>query len=121
MQDRPHVVILTARCRSNRQLFGVRFEEDPLLTGRWRADWAFDLKEDRAKREGYDKTTLEGSFDYQKDYPGCPHCFSRRLVKCSCGKVFCYDGKGGQLTCPWCGATGRVTGVASKVDVDRDR
>ena len=119
MLDQPHVVILLARCRVNRQPFGVRYEEK--TPGRWQASWAFAIPEDRAKREGYDRTVLEGSFDYEKDYPGCPHCFARRLVKCSCGHIFCYDGKGGRLTCPWCGKSGEITGVASRLDVDSDR
>lgn len=121
MNERPNVVILTARCRMNRQTFGVRFEEK--LPEKWIADWAFALKEERARREGYDQTKMTGGFAFDSDYPGCPHCYARRLVKCSCGQVMCFDPRGRDetLVCPWCGKTGRVTGTATQVDVSRDR
>lgn len=120
MTDQPNVVVVLARCQPHRQPFGVRFEEK--RPGRWVADWAFPIKEAAAQREGYHQTSVQGAFGYDADYPGCPHCFNRKLVRCAtCGRILCYDGKEGRLTCPWCGAAGRVTGVTGKIDVSRDR
>lgn len=120
MTEQPNVVVVLARCRYGAQPFGVRFEEK--LPGRWIADWAFAIQEQAASREGYDRASIEGKFGFDPDYPGCPYCFARKLVRCGhCKRVLCYDGKEGQLTCPWCGASGRVTGTAGQVDVSGDR
>ncbi len=119
MTDQPHVVIVLARCRHTRRPFAVRFEEK--RPGLWLADWAFAIQEGRAQREGYDRTTIEGRFGFDADFPGCPHCYARRLVKHRCGKLLCYDEKGGTLTCPWCGVSGTVSGTTDTIEVDADR
>ena len=68
----PKVVIIMARCSHSKQSFGIRLEEK--LTSQWMADWAFPIKEVAAKREGYDKSEIAGSFSVDDAYPGCPHC-----------------------------------------------
>src|SRR5205823_6141249 len=82
--------------------------------------WAFAMKEAAARREGYDQGEIHGTLGFDASYPGCPHCGAHGLLKCShCGKVGCWDGQEGTMTCPWCGATGRLGGTIDRLGADR--
>lgn len=82
----PNVVIIMAKCSQSKQNFGIRMEKT--LTGQWMANWAFAIKEAKAKRESYDKSDISGSFLIDNAYPGCPHCEQSSFVKCGvCQKV----------------------------------
>ncbi len=111
MDQRPNVVIVLARCGKEKKSFGLRFEET--TPGTWTADWAFAIPEAQAQREGYDLGEIKGNFAFASTYPGCPHCGGQSVLKCSCGKVSCWDGQQKKIICPWCGAQGEIKG---KVD-----
>jgi hypothetical protein len=101
-------VIAVCKCPETKRIFGVRMEN----TGRdqWEMTWAFPIKEDTAKREGYDSTTVSGQVGASIDFPGCPYCQSTNLLLCAhCGKIFCNTGQT-TVTCPWCGTSGQVGG-----------
>jgi hypothetical protein len=113
------VVIVLSRCSQSRRPFGIRFEERAV--GQWLADWAFSLKDDAARREGYDRSTLAGTFGFEADFPGCPSCRAKSCFKCGCGKVGCWDGQQPTVICPWCGTTGRLEGCIKSLSVGGDR
>ena len=101
----PNVVIAVARCSYTKELFGMRFEERS--HHRWIADWAFPINQSLAQREGYDRNKIQGSFDFDGNYPGCPTCEALSMFQCSCGKIACWKPKHlpCRETCPWCGIT----------------
>ena len=79
------------------------------------------MKEAVAKREGYDKSQISGSFAMEPAFPGCPHCQGRGFVKCGCGKVACWNGESQTVTCPWCGQCGQLGGQIESLDAGGDR
>lgn len=107
MSSLPNVVIIMARCRHSGQGFGIRFEEKS--RSQWVGDWAFPVKEQVAKKEGYDRSEIRGTFSFDEAYPGCPHCGAKDLFKCHCSKVACWDGESRTVVCPWCKAKCRLT------------
>ncbi len=72
--------------------------------------WAFKINMDKAKREGFDKTTVQGNIQTDENYPGCPYCGTKQIVVCACGGIICYHGER-TITCPKCNMTGAVTEV----------
>lgn len=75
--------------------------------------WAFKLKEEQAKREGYDRQQARGAVNLDRDFPGCPYCGCKQFVFCGrCGTPCCYHGEE-VVTCPKCGNTSRVETVES--------
>jgi hypothetical protein len=102
----PHVVIALARCGRLKDLFGIRFEEKQGNT--WTGTWAFKIKEETAKKEGYDRDMIKGSFAME-NYPGCPYCGARGFFICGrCGRVVCLSENVSEVTCSWCGNKGRL-------------
>lgn len=92
--------VILAKCRTERQMYGMRVEE---TGGDWIRTWAFPIKEELAVQEGFDKVKIDGSFLATEDYPGCPYCGARNFFVCgSCGKLNCYNGEK-ITTCKWCG------------------
>ena len=119
MELSPNVVIVMARCRRSRQSFGIRMEEKaPRL---WLSDWAFVVREDIARREGYDRATVTGSFEIDDAYPGCPSCGDKDWFKCGCGRVACWAVGTRTVQCPWCGWSGTVSGKIDQRGVGGDR
>ncbi len=114
MDEMPNVVVVTARCISTDQNFGIRVEE--FSPGAWKADWAFAINEDRAKREGYDRNEISGEFAFARSYPGCPFCQRKALVRCGCGTVFCWDGDSKDIDCTVCGKNRAIRGPITKLD-----
>ena len=51
-------VILLQRCSQTRRTFANRVEER--APGKWYKNWAFPIKDSRAKNEGYDKSVIRG-------------------------------------------------------------
>jgi hypothetical protein len=114
----PKVVIIMAQCSHSKQGFGIRLEEK--LTGQWMADWAFPIKEAAAKREGYDKSEIAGSFSIDDVYPGCPHCEQKSIVKCICNKVSCGGDQDSFHTCPRCGNKAQISGYITSLSAGKD-
>lgn len=63
-----------AKCPKTNQLYGVRVEE---INGKWCATWAFPIKSEVAKREGYTVNQFPKGLIYDPQYPGCPYCHSK--------------------------------------------
>lgn len=111
--------IALCKCKEGRKMYGVRMEK----TGSgWKYTWAFPIKQEVARREGYESTVLTGDLEIDPDYNGCPYCKSKYFVVCSkCKKLNCNIGDTPQFTCEWCGTTGELmdydgAGVASGGD-----
>ncbi|MCM1222240.1 MAG: hypothetical protein NC548_48005 [Lachnospiraceae bacterium] len=105
--------IILAKCSSDNELYGMRVEE---RNGDWFRTWAFKIKEEMARREGFDRAVLSGNFYADEDYPGCPYCGGSDFTVCgACKKITCYRG-GETNTCRWCGKVLRVV-EADKLDV----
>ena len=119
MSQLPNVVVVLARCAGTRQPFGIRFEEKG--SGQWIGDWAFVLQEASAKREGYDRSSIAGTFGFAGTYPGCPSCRVRSFFKCSCGKVSCWNGEQRTVTCAWCSCTVELSDSIASLSVGGDR
>ena len=113
-----NIVVVLARCSDSKTLFGVRFERKD--ASGWAGTWAFPLRESTATREGYDRTSISGSFSLDPSYPGCPSCRARAFFRCGCGKVGCWDGERRKVTCPWCGMTGELQGIVTSLDAGVD-
>ncbi|MFP3088975.1 hypothetical protein LQZ21_01465 [Treponema sp. TIM-1] len=92
--------VVLCKCPSSKGVFGIRIEE---REHDWVRTWAFKINESKAKREGFDKVKITSSMIAASEYPGCPYCGTMNIALCSCGKLFCWSGESGQLTCPWCG------------------
>ena len=114
----PKVVIVMARCCHSKQNYGIRFEQSSLHS--WVADWAFSIKEETASREGYGNNSVTGDFNFSSAYPGCPFCKAVSIVKCSCGKVACWDGECRNSTCPWCGIRSSISGEIESLNAGND-
>ena len=114
-----NVAILIGRCIRDKQTFGIRFEEQS--RGQWVTNWAFAIPEASAKKEGYDRVEIKGSFCFDDTYPGCPHCGAGGIIRCNCERVSCWDGKRKTFTCAWCGITGEVGDEIKYLNVARDR
>jgi hypothetical protein len=98
---KPNVVIVMAKCRREKATFGIRFEETE--PGFWVGMWAFSIKDSIARRENYDKNSINGSILFGPKYPGCPYCKSRGIFLCGkCNLVSCYDGESKTVICPHC-------------------
>jgi hypothetical protein len=113
-----NVVIVLGRCRTSRQMFGMRYEEQS--RGVWAADWAFPVKEQTAKRERFDRSEIRGKLEFAKEYPGCPSCGSAGAFKCSCGKVGCWDTESKRVKCPWCNDSITLDGVVDRLSAGGD-
>lgn len=118
MSETPKAFIVISKCSQSNQSFGIRFEEKS--RGQWLADWAFSIKESMARREGYDRTEISGSFGLDSIYPSCPLCKNPSIVKCGCGKVSCWDGENQTVMCLWCKRKSRVGGQINSLDVGKD-
>ena len=103
MQERPNeAVIVLCKCPTNHKTFGMRAEK--IGNSHWNINWAFPIKDDAAKREGYDKSTIGGIIEYDALYPGCPYCSGSNFVLCGrCAHLCCNTFDNGLFTCEWCG------------------
>lgn len=109
MSSMPNVTIIMVLCHITRQPYGVRLEE--ISHGVWMGDWAFAINENRAKREGYDRSEIRGTFGFTEKYPGCPYCRATGLVRCGrCGQLTCWNSESSISTCAKCGQRGVVSG-----------
>jgi hypothetical protein len=113
------VVIVMARCTVSKKDYGIRFENHG--GGQWVGDWAFAIKAETAQREGYDRNSIAGTFQFANAYPGCPSCEAGGIVKCNCQQVACWDTQTKTHKCPWCGLQNRITGTIENLNAGGDR
>jgi len=114
-----NVVIVMGRCGLSKQPFGIRVERRG--ANQWGATWAFAIKDAVAKKEGYASTRIEGQFVFDDSFPGCPHCGTGYFFVCGCGKLSCMKAGEREVTCPWCGQSGELSGQATSMDGGGDR
>lgn len=114
------VAILGARCSSNATGFGIRIERQSERESAWNLTWAFALSDSLAQKEGYDHMRLQGEFQFGRSYPGCPHCKSISLFRCSCSRATCWNGESRTVRCPWCGVTGEIGGEVTELHASGD-
>lgn len=99
--------VILSKCEKTAKTFGIRVEK---RNNDWFRTWAFPIKDDVAKREGFDKIVLNGSFLADPEFPGCPYCKADSFFICSCGKMSCCDlNRGNVVTCHWCGTKCELT------------
>ncbi len=108
----PGTVIVLAKCSLSREPFGIGFKRT--AANEWTATRSFPIREEVAG-SSQASAPLLGSFRLSPDFQGCPHCHSRSFFKDGCGRVACWDGTRGFVTCPWCGAQGELTGQITSV------
>lgn len=100
------VSIALCKCKESKKTYGVRFER--FGNNVWKYTWAFPIKEDTARREGYTTNMIHGEIEPDVDYPGCPYCGANHFILCECGKLNCNVVTGNIFTCEWCGSTGTL-------------
>lgn len=101
-----------AMCEKTKEPFGITV--DP-RDGCYAFVWAFKIKKEQAKREGYNHTHVRGAVSLDQDFNGCPYCGTKNFYFCgNCGKVVCYHGQD-IVTCPNCGNT---SGLQTSDSVD---
>lgn len=71
MDTKVKALVGVAKCPKTNQLYGVRIDA---TNRKWVATWAFPIKPEIAKREGYVANQFPQDLLYSKDYPGCPYC-----------------------------------------------
>ena len=105
MTEKMEARIALCKCKEGKRAYGVRFEK---FGNGWKYTWAFPVREESAKREGYDETKILGDISPDAAYPGCPFCRAKSFVICSCGKLNCnnVNTPNARFTCEWCGASG---------------
>ena len=106
MNEQKEAVIVLTKCSKNHKTYGIRAEK--LGRDHWSFTWAFPLKEESARHEGYDKTSIKGTIEIDHEYPGCPFCGTSKIVLCDCGHLSCNHAVEGKITCPWCGMQGTI-------------
>lgn len=60
---------IMAVCEKTKEHFGITV--DP-RNGCYAFTWAFKIKKEQAKKEGYEQTHVTGKVMYDKDFNGCP-------------------------------------------------
>lgn len=107
-------VILLQKCSQTKKTFGNRVEERS--PGKWYKNWAFPIRESKARNEGYDKSSINGMLYSAEEHPGCPYCGSRSSVLCgTCKRLTCWHGEK-EMSCQWCGAY--MTGIETMTHDD---
>ena len=98
--------VICAKCGKSKRMYGIRTEKN---NSHWQFTWAFPIKDEVSKREGYSDTVINESPSNREDFNGCPYCHSKTMIYCNnCQKLNCYNGEE-MFTCGWCGMTGSVS------------
>lgn len=71
---------IMAVCEKTKEHFGITV--DP-RNGCYAFTWAFKIKKEQAKKEGYEQTHVTGKVMYDKDFNGCPYCGSKKFYICN--------------------------------------
>lgn len=93
--------VLLCRCSENKKLFGITIEKR--TDGDWDMMYSYPIDEQRARSEGFDKTSITADIYTSQSYVGCPFCHKKSFVKCgNCGKITCHNSGDTTNTCGWC-------------------
>ncbi|MCC8037084.1 MAG: hypothetical protein LIP02_02965 [Bacteroidales bacterium] len=96
-------------CKKAREPFGITVDPRDERGTHFAFCWGFKIKAEQAKREGYDRKSVRGSVEYDRDFNGCPHCGSKLFWLCHhCNTFVCWDGETQMVTCPKCGCGGQL-------------
>lgn len=102
-----------ATCCKSKKPFAIRAELQDKV---WYFTWAFKIREDAAKHEGYDKTEVGGALGLTSEYPGCPYCGAPFFYQCGrCHRIVCDSGQNKVVKCPDCGNEGELM-ITDKFD-----
>lgn len=94
-------MIVMASCKKTGKPFAIRTEKQG---SEYVMNWAFQLKEGVAKREGFENNKVRGNIVVSPEYPGCPHCEAQTWFQCGqCGRFVCMEGEETVVKCPDCG------------------
>jgi Mg-chelatase subunit ChlD len=108
------VAIGIAKCPNTKKIYGVRVEE---RHSKWYATWAFPIKPETARREGYVENDFPSDLKYDSTFPGCPYCGKREDLAGSAKKaaniVFIIDTTGSM--------TGAIDNVKERVKTFADK
>lgn len=110
-----NVAVGIAKCPNTKKIYGVRVEER--YPKQWYATWAFPIKPETARREGYEENDFPSDIMYDSTFPGCPYCHKREELAGSAKKaaniVFIIDTTGSM--------TGAIDSVKERVESFADK
>jgi hypothetical protein len=66
-----NVAVGIAKCPNTKKVYGVRMEE---RHGKIVATWAFPIRPETARKEGYKEDAFPAGIAYDPKYPVCPYC-----------------------------------------------
>lgn len=108
-KSKVEATVVLAKCCKTGKTYGNRVEKKS--DGNWHFTWSFKIDDNRAKSEGYEKTSVKGNVFLDESYKGCPYCGASGWFSCgNCGKLTCNDGNKNVVTCKWCGNIGELSG-----------
>ncbi len=111
--------IIEVKCEKTRKPFYIRLESDTdkiTDTTIWTVEWAFAVDDQKNVKSPITQST--GSrIEVSRSYPGCPHCGKKGLLRCVCGKIFCFDIQHSKVTCPWCNTTSSAVAYSPSVNL----
>jgi hypothetical protein len=108
--------VIISKCSTHGgKTFGIRVEK---RKRDWVRTWTFKIDEAKAKREGFDRTPIEGTLLPVDECPGCPYCTTMELFICPCGKLSCIKPDSKSIKCFWCGKTHKHLVQLNKARVD---
>lgn len=113
--------VLTARCRQDANLFGLRVEERP---DAWYVTWSFPIDETSARREKYEETVINGTIQIDPGFPVCARCAADTFVQCGvCGRLSCWMRGDPAWFCKWspCTGSGAPRGEIRSLTAQGDR
>jgi hypothetical protein len=113
--------VLTARCRRDAALYGLRAEE---RSDAWYVTWSFTIDEKSARREKYEENTINGTIQVDPGFPVCPRCAANSFVKCGrCGHLSCWVDGDPEWFCKWapCPGSGAPSGQITSLTAQGDR
>jgi hypothetical protein len=118
MSEMMNATVILCKCGKKKGLYGIRLEEK--RPRQWEMNWAFAISENRARKEKYGESKIQGSFDFSPEYPGCPYCGTGGIFTCHrCQEISCWDGSD-RVTCAHCGTTANIGGSISELKTGGD-
>lgn len=101
------------KCKTYEKLFTIYFLRDK--EDRW---LAYDVdSEINSIQSNQRHIKIRGLIDTDKDFPGCPHCYSKGLFKhVECGRLSCWTPGSSRAFCVWCKSHFSVTATINDLD-----